>query len=312
MPSKKKSARRKSKERLVTEKALHVAIDGVINLSSLFELEKPCVEPECSDFLKIFEAAHRINLRRLKVVHDITDGTPDDAVSALEVMRSIIEDYINLEYMMSVEDVEGAALAERFFDFKWVQLAQDIEYYASIGLSFDKNEVVEEIKAKSGAMLEKYPDEKTGFVLKEKTHTPANQWLRGGVEKLIQGLKDSGNMEQSKAEMLMRSYVLGSRRLHLNPENVLAHLEGHDTYNTWPIVDAFNALLVSSMCQAWILDHYCFLLIDAGRYEWDDYSKVHAKLEEIINFLASCMANLTSIEPVNAEWKEAMRQHGHG
>src|ERR1043166_7865139 len=97
----------------------------------------PC-EGKRTELLAAMEGTLRKNIMRIQAINLLCDEEKF-ASSALELTRKMIEDTISIEYMLAADDPEQAA--HKFYEFMWVQLKEDLDYYKLVGVDVGTEEM---------------------------------------------------------------------------------------------------------------------------------------------------------------------------
>jgi hypothetical protein len=144
--------------------------------------------------------------------------------SALEIARNTIEDSISVSYILS-DPTSPEKLAHQFFEFRWVQAKQDLDYYSKIpdyiGEDLDKNRQM--INEGFKRVIGEYPD------FTNDDGSPRNSWSRQGVDGMAKQLVKRKLYTVQEMRNLLRAYQRGSRKTHFNPVDIL----GFHDQDTW-------------------------------------------------------------------------------
>lgn len=169
------------------------------------------VPQESGQFLRLLEGTFRRNYIRLQAVQELTKEVTTTH-AAVEITRNMIEDVVGIEYVR----VKGAEkYSKQFFDYLYVQLHQDLEFYRSLGIDID-NEQFPDTEEHIERAYKKVPSK-----LKNR-----NNWSGLQVEKMLEKIKDAGNIFDRDFMLLVRFYLEGSRKTHLNPYDIRVYLDG--------------------------------------------------------------------------------------
>lgn len=236
---------------------------------------RPC-EGKRTKLLAAMEGTMRKNIMRIQAINLLCDE-PKLANSALELTRSIIEDTISIEYMLAAKDPEQAA--HKFYEFMWVQLKEDLDYYKLVGVevnSEDMPDIAEKIEEKYAQVTKENPEflDKNGKIVRS--------WARRDVEMMLASILKKKVLSADQIRTLARTYVNGSRKTHFNPVELLTHMD----QETWDIssTDAQKlALLVSSASLARLSTRYIDLISQIN--DKDTYHDIGDKAKAFLNEL---------------------------
>jgi hypothetical protein len=147
--------------------------------------------------------------------------------SALAISRNIIEDAVSLSFILSGPNPESFSM--QFFEFRWVQAKQDFDYYSRIPdyIGPDLNTGRQQIEEEYRRVIAEYPD------FTDREGNARNSWTDQGIEGMLKILVRRNVYSRAEKRNMLRTYQLGSRETHLNPDNIL---EYHDQ-NTWTMSD---------------------------------------------------------------------------
>jgi hypothetical protein len=130
--------------------------------------------------------------------------------SVLEIARNTIEDSISISYILSDDPTNPEGLAHEFFDFRWVQAKQDLDYYSKIpdyvGDDLNKNRAL--INKEYKRVLSQYPE----FVDKE--GNARHSWTKQGVHGMAKQIVKRKLYNNQEKRNLLRVYEVGSRKTH--------------------------------------------------------------------------------------------------
>ena len=213
------------------------------------------------------EGTLRKNIMRIQAINLLCDEVKL-ASSALELTRNMIEDTISIEYMLAADNPEQAA--HKFYEFMWVQLKEDLDYYKLVGVDVAAEEIpdtAERIEEKYAEVTKENPEflDKNGKVVRS--------WARRDVEMMLSA---------DQIRTLARTYVNGSRKTHFNPVELLNHME----QDAWDISskDAQRlSLLVSSASLVRLSTRYIDLISQIN--DKDTYHDIGDKANAFLNEL---------------------------
>jgi hypothetical protein len=138
--------------------------------------------------------------------------------SSLEITRNMIEDVISYSYILSDNDPEK--LAETFFEFRWVQLKQDYDYYSKLGAYKDPDHIsLTKIKSEYSRVMNEYPE------FKRPDGSPSHSWSKNGIEGMSGALVKRKVYPKDEMRNIMRMYQRGSRKTHFNPQDLLNYAD---------------------------------------------------------------------------------------
>jgi len=184
----------------------------------------PC-EGKRTQLLAAMEGTLRKNIMRIQAINLLCDE-PKLANSALELTRNMVEDTISIEYMLAAKDPEQAA--HKFYEFMWVQLKEDLDYYKLVGVevnSEDLPDTAEKIEEKYARVTKANPEflDKNGKVVRS--------WARRDVDMMLASIQKKKVLSADQIRTLARTYVNGSRKTHFNPVELMMYME----QDTWDI-----------------------------------------------------------------------------
>lgn len=235
----------------------------------------PC-EGKRTQLLAAMEGTLRKNIMRIQAINLLCDEEKL-ANSALELTRNMIEDAISIEYMLAADDPEQAA--HKFYEFMWVQLKEDLDYYKLVGVevnSEDLPDTAEKIEEKYAQVTKENPEflDKNGKVVRS--------WARRDVEMMLASILKKKALSADQIRTLARTYVNGSRKTHFNPLELLTNME----QETWDITskDAQKlSLLVSSASLVRLSTRYIDLISQIN--DKDTYHDIGDKANAFLNEL---------------------------
>lgn len=283
----------------LSESEIHETIDSFFDVCLVFSLTK--VDDNWDDFSRLVWATYQRNLRRHKVIHNLIDTDHEYAESAMALMRAMLEDTISLEYMTLNEVGDETKpdldyLSDRFFDFQWVQLKDDLDFYRAVDIDIDKigrTETAEKIDAEYARVTEKHKSSKQfgfrGFKLKGEN---AHSWLIERIDVMLRKIKDERGDDSGRIDMLSRAYIEGSRGIHFNPQAILTLLDDKLHGNS-PIVCCYSAFVVSAHCMNRLLRIYINGIPPQDSWPYED--TLLEKMEQVEDSLAYFFSNLASL-----------------
>jgi hypothetical protein len=133
--------------------------------------------------------------------------------SSLEIVRNMIEDAITVSYILSSTDPE--ALAKCFFEYRHIQAKQDLNYYTKFPDYTDEYTDITAVNGEYKRVMTKYPE------FKNKDGSPRHSWSIDGVEGMAKKLVKRNIYRKQEVDNMLRAYQLGSRKVHLNPDDLL-------------------------------------------------------------------------------------------
>src|SRR5205807_3101253 len=110
---------------------LKEAMAGLLRVTERMN-EVPYRKGKETDLLKVLEGSFKRNYVRLEAIRLLCDNSRL-ANSAFELTRNMVEDVVSIEYLRSKDD----KTLERFFEFRWVQLKQDLEECRAAGVDIE-------------------------------------------------------------------------------------------------------------------------------------------------------------------------------
>lgn len=281
----------------LSESEIHETIDSFLDVCLVLSLTE--IGDNWDDFSKLVWATFQRNLSRHKAIHTLIDTNHAYAESAIALTRAMVEDTISLEYMTLNEVGDEAKpnldyLSDRFFDFQWVQLKDDLDFYKAVDIdAIGQTETAEKIEAEYTRVTEKYKDGKQfglrGFKLKDEN---AHSWLIERMDVMLHKIKDERGDDSGRIDLLSRAYVDGSRSIHFNPGAILRLLDDK-LHGDSPIVSCYFAFVVSAHCMNSLLRLY----LDGipPQESWPDESILLEKMEQVEDSLAYFFSNLASL-----------------
>jgi len=166
----------------------------------------------------------RKNILRIQAITTL-NTVKDMNDSVLEIARNTIEDSISISYILSDDPANPEKLAYEFFEYRWVQAKQDLDYYSKIpdyvGDDLEKNRAL--IDKEYKCVLNQYPE----FVDKE--GNARHSWTKQGVHGMAKQIVKRKLYNNQEKRNLLRVYEVGSRKTHFNPLDIL----GFDGQKTW-------------------------------------------------------------------------------
>ncbi len=235
----------------------------------------PC-EGKRTQLLAAMEGTLRKNIMRIQAINLLCDEEKL-ANSALELTRNMIEDVISIEYMLADKNPEQAA--HKFYEFMWVQLKEDLDYYKLVGVEVnteDLPDTAEKIEEKYLQVTKENPD----FL--DKNGKMVRSWARRDVEMMLASIQKKKVLSADQIRTLARTYVNGSRKTHFNPVELLMHME----QESWDISskDAQKlSLLVSSASLVRLSTRYIDLISQINNK--DTYHDIGDKANAFLNEL---------------------------
>ncbi len=182
---------------------------------------------------------------------------------------------------------------ERFFDFRWVQLKADLDFYKKVGLSLDGDGFTEranEVESQASEVIAKYANTKRPF---RDGKGLAHSWLRKGVEDLLKELKELQGEDGGRIELLSRVYVQANRHTHFNPQAVMKLLDiDDDIYyqeTDWR-VSAYAAFVIGGLCMCWLMRAY--LENTPPSPVWSEIPELEKKLDDVEDSLVFFISHI--------------------
>lgn len=172
-----------------------------------------------TELLRVMEGTLRKNIMRIQAINLLCDEEKL-ANSALELTRNMLEDVISIEYMLAAKDPEKAA--RRFYEFRWVQLKEDADYYELVGVPVDTEDFPNtktKIEKEYARVTKSFPDfQRAGGKL-------VRSWARKDVDMMLASIKKKGTIPPDQITTIGRTYVIGSRKTHFNPVEAMAYMD---------------------------------------------------------------------------------------
>ncbi|MDZ7785763.1 MAG: DUF5677 domain-containing protein [Candidatus Saccharibacteria bacterium] len=235
----------------------------------------PC-EGKRTELLAVMEGTLRKNIMRIQAIN-LLCGEEKMANSAFELTRNMIEDVISVEYVLASKDPELSA--HKFYEFRWVQLKEDLDYYRDVGVEVNVDDFPDtetNIEKEYARVISGYKD------FTDKEGKPVRSWARKDVEMMLGSLKKKGVLPEGQIRTVLRTYVDGSRKTHFNPVELLAHME-QDVWDHTSQGSQKLALLVSSSSLVRLSTRYIDLIskINGKNTHHDIAAKANAFLNEL-------------------------------
>jgi hypothetical protein len=215
----------------------------------------------------------RKNVLRVQAI--ITLNTLEDMNdSVLEIARNTIEDSISVSYILSNDLSSPEKLAYEFFEYRWVQAKQDLDYYSKIpdyiGNDLDKDRAL--INKEFKRVISEYPE----FVDKE--GNARHSWTKQGVHGMAKQIVKRKLYNNQEKRNLLRVYDVGSRKTHFNPLDIL----GFNGQKTWSKPSSHDLDITIKVLSA-TLTSLVIRYFDIARYYDNsvDGSKIILKLYDI-------------------------------
>lgn len=235
----------------------------------------PC-KGKRTELLSVMEGTLRKNVMRIQAINLLCDEEKL-ANSAFELTRNMIEDVIGIEYMLASKNPELSA--HKFYEFRWVQLKEDLDYYHDVGIEVSSEDFPDtdaNIEKEYARVIKEYKD------FTDKDGKPVRTWARRDVEMMLSSLKKKGVLPEGQIRTVVRTYVDGSRKTHFNPVELLAHME----QGVWDYTSQGSqklALLVSSSSLVRLSTRYIDLISQInGKNTYHDIAgKANAFMDEL-------------------------------
>ena len=166
-------------------------------------------------FLNVLLGIYRVSFATLRDIYYLS-SYEEAGSSALDLARKIIEHGITVEYII----MKGKEkIAERFQNYLWVQVHDEIEFLKSIGQN--QSDLDEELK------LGVAETEKEYTALKEETKKDKT-WGGRSIDGMLEDLSKVKALRYFDFSWLSRAYIWGSRLNHPNPFVVRGYLAQED------------------------------------------------------------------------------------
>jgi len=280
------------------EETIHKSIDTFMDLCEILDAEHPSVQGNVGRATQLIEGIFRRNLKRLKAIHLLINGQEDFVGPSQEIMRNMVEDALSVEYIFTgfertKNEFETEELLERFFDFRWVQLKADLEFYKIAELSLEGDGFAvqaKEIDQRSDKMIKKYAKKSRPF--KDKSGL-AHSWLRKGLEDIIKELRAYEKDDDERLGLIGRVYVQANRHTHFNPQAVIKALGVEDDlyfHETDPRVQCYESYVIGALCMCWLT--WAYLDNVPPKPEWD---VLEERLDEIEDTFVDFISHLAEL-----------------
>lgn len=274
--------------------ALVSRVETFLRLAEVLASKRPSRLDGCTDELRLVEGALLKNISRLNAIHHLFGSEGEDfSGPATEIMRNMLEDNITLEYIYA-RPQRTNGLIKRFFDFRWVQLQRDANFYKSVdALQGERHlAIADEIRARCDKSVAAYPDPNKGFV--DRDGNLHHSWIRRSVPDLIKSLDSKKVWPSDKIEVVANAYVEGSRETHFNPHNILTKLGDEPLHGSSPDVNIYNAYIFGTLALIDIVRRYTSVTSPA--LHWADMaSMVEAKCDDMEEDFTYFHNNITAI-----------------
>jgi len=238
----------------------------------------PC-EGKRTELLSVMEGTLRKNIMRIQAIY-LLCNEEKLANSALELTRNMIEDAVSIDYMLASDDPEQDA--HKFYEFMWVQLKEDLDYYKEVGVEVETEELpntAEQIEKKYTEAIKDYPE-----FLNKKGGKPKKSWAGRDVEQMLTRISKKQVLSEGQIKTLVRTYTNGSRKTHFNPVELVIHMQ----QDAWDVSsrDALRlSLLVSSASLVRLSTRYIDLISKINRE--NTYHDIGNKANSFLNELLS-------------------------
>lgn len=259
----------------MTVNELRNKINDLIQIIIPLAEAHPC-EGKRTELLSVMEGTLRKNIMRMQAINLLCDEEKL-ANSAFELTRNVIEDVVSVEYMLASENPEHSA--HMFWEFKWVQLKEDLDYYHDVGIeasSKDFPDTDTNIEKEYARVIKEYKD------FTNKDGKPVRSWARKDVEMMLSSLKKRDVLSEDQIKTLLRTYVEGSRKTHFNPVELLAHMR-QDTWDHTSQGSQKLALVVSSSSLVRLSTRYIDLISQIN--DKDTHHDIGTKANAFLNEL---------------------------
>jgi len=250
-------------------------------ISDLIQVIIPLAEAHpCKDkgteLLSVMEGTLRKNIMRIQAINLLCDEEKL-ANSAFELTRNMIEDVMGIEYMLVAKEPEKTA--HKFYEFRWVQLKEDLDYYKKAGIEADTKDFPDteaNIEKEYARVIGVYKD------FTDKEGKAMRSWVRGGLDTMLSTVKKKGVLPDGQIKTVTRTYVEGSRKTHFNPVELLMHME-QDTWDHTSKGAQKLALIVSSSSLVRLSTRYIDLIsqINDNNTYHDIAGKANAFMDEL-------------------------------
>ena len=160
-------------------------------------------------FQKVLECIARKDFLKLYSVAYLA-GDPFNADSVLDLSRSMLEDMISVEFMK----LKGREkMASKFINYMIIELKMDKDFLLSLGSS-PNGKLVEGLENDFKKIQKKFIF-KSGQI--------ARSWAKCSIEDMIRQLLTKGIINAKDRETILQTYILGNRKNHLSPIDVLSY-----------------------------------------------------------------------------------------
>jgi hypothetical protein len=157
-----------------------------------------------TQFLRVIEGTFRRNYVRLLSIYNLCKDHPMTPNNALELVRNMVEDVVGIEYMLLRGKEE---YAQRFSDYKWVQLYEDMKYAQSLDVTIDESDLTnKDIEDKYAQLPSKLKKSKN--------------WAGRPFEDMLAEIVSQGVLSKKELSVISRLYIEGNRKTHFNPYEI--------------------------------------------------------------------------------------------
>lgn len=177
----------------------------------LLKLTAPLIEGPNklgTQYKKVLQGISRRSYFTLYSITGLAEDQPT-ADSILDLSRRLLEDMIAVEFIK----LKGKEkMAQKFIDYMYVEMKDDMEFLIANGSSPSEDDLK--------SINEDFDRVKKQF--ERKDGKMSHSWAECSVESMMEELLKAGIIKDLDRSILLQSYIMGNRKNHLSPLDVLS------------------------------------------------------------------------------------------